>query len=214
MGFFKRDKDPRPFIDVENVALSLLYFIWRDDLLDSPTANEMMKLMIHDHFSKKESIYADLFCLRYIAGKMGVIASLHDWEHRRDICLYLDALQLSMTKQAVHSDPNDQSLVILRRSFVEHIAQYRSTDIQWGEGVDRTQSYVPAFSVLKARIDEANAIMARAAPDLEKAVQGIVTRFCEWVDASDEPEVELGAHAYFSIWMNMIKGLMPMYRVK
>jgi hypothetical protein len=217
MGFFTRDKDPRPFVDEQDVAMSVLYFLWRDDILvESDEHPGVAKLLVLDHFpNHRESICAELFCLRFIAGKMGVTMGMSDVVKRKTICSFMEALQLSMTGQLVNpNSTNDAALVKLRRAFVEHIAEVRSEDAKWAEGVERTQSYVPAFSLLKERIEHTSTILTRHAPNLQMAFQEIAIDFCGRVGAPDREQVQAGAFAYLSMWMNMVKDFMPMYRMK
>lgn len=217
MGLFTRNKDLRPLIDVQGVAISVLYFLWRDDILvESGEKPGVARLLVLDHYpSGKDSICAELFCLRYIAGKMGVAMGMTDMVKRKDICNHLEALQLSMTGQPVNSSPAiDATLVALRRSFLEHITNVRSSDIKWAEGVERTRSYLPRFSLLKERVARADLILIRYAPDLQRAFQEIATDFCDYTNAPNREQVQLGATVYLSQWMNMVKDFMPMYRLK
>ena len=146
---------------------------------------------------------------------MGVTMGMSDVVKRKTICSYMEAVQLSMTGELVNPDStNDATLVTLRRAFIEYIAEARSGDVKWAEGVERTQSYVPAFSLLKERIENTSTFLIRNAPNLEMAFQEIAIDFCGRVNAPDREQVQAGAFAYLSMWMNMVKDFMPMYRMK
>jgi hypothetical protein len=213
MGLFTRDRDPRPKVDESAVAHSLLYFLWRDDVIE----NDKNKVLVMTYVpSNRETVLREMFCMKFIAAMLGVTVGMANTSARGRVLSILQIIQLGMTGD--RTDENAYSVARLedelRISFTRYITSRVGADLEWSAAVARTQSYVPPFAVLKQRLDEAMPILQKHAPNAQAAFEEIADNFCSRVGVTGDQNVRLEAFAYLCTWKNAVETLMPTFRWK
>lgn len=213
-GFLKRKKDPpSPAAELSEDAVSDLLAIWRDDLVNVTAAADWVTPTLADAPCGEQMVFGELFCLRYFAGRFGVVTGLSDLDQRKSVANAIEALQRAMTDETSPSLPPATGR-IARRLIDEHLAECRRDDPRRADAIERTRSYVPAYSVVQTRLDEYNRILVGTVPDAQRGLDEVAARFCARVGVPFSNEAHAGAFLYLSTWMNTLNTLALAQREK